>query len=156
MKDVAIEAVQHVPLFADWNQHEIQAVARLFNEHRFSKAETVVKEESIGDSFFLIDSGEAGVFIDGRGRATLKPGDYFGEIALIDTGTRMASIIAATDLVCYELSASDFRSLVESNGVVGWKLLQQLVKLLRATRKEAHERENALGTLRQFDDHYPG
>jgi hypothetical protein len=45
---------------------------------------------------------------------------------------------------------------VESNGVIGWKLLQQLVKLLRATRKDAHELENALGTLRQFDEHYPG
>jgi CRP-like cAMP-binding protein len=50
----------------------------------------------------------------------------------------MASIIASTDLVCYELTSRDFRSLVESNGVLGWKLLQQLVKFLRATRKEAH------------------
>ena len=68
----------------------------------------------------------------------------------------MASIIASTDLVCYELTSRDFRSLVESNGVLGWKLLQQLVKFLRATRKEAHVLENALGTLRHFDDHYPG
>jgi hypothetical protein len=45
---------------------------------------------------------------------------------------------------------------VESNGVVGWKLLQRLVKLLRTTWKEANELENALGTLRDFDDHYPG
>jgi CRP-like cAMP-binding protein len=116
----------------------------------------VVKEGSVGDSFFLIDSGEADVFIGGKGRTTLKPSDYFGEIALIDEGTRMASIIASTELVCYELTSRDFRSLVESNGVVGWKMLQQLVKLLRATRKEAHELENALGTLRHFEDHYPG
>lgn len=156
MKGIPLEAVQHVPLFADWNKYEIQEIARLFKEHRFSKGETVVKEGSVGDSFFLIDSGEAGVFISGKGRTTLKSGDYFGEIALIDEGTRMASIVASTELVCYELTSRDFRSLVESNGVVGWKLLQQLVKLLRATRKEAHELENALGTLRHFDDHYPG
>ena len=62
--------------------------------------ETVVKEGSVGDSFFLIDSGEAGVFISGKGRTTLKSGDYFGEIALIDEGTRMASIVASTELVC--------------------------------------------------------
>jgi CRP-like cAMP-binding protein len=68
----------------------------------------------------------------------------------------MASIIASTELVLYELTSRDFRSLVESNGVVGWKLLRQLVKLLRATRQEAHELENALGTLRHFDDQYPG
>ena len=155
MKDV-IEVIQHVPLFADWDKHEIQEVTRLFSEHRFSKGETVVKEASLGDSIFVIASGEAGVFIDGKGRTTLRPGDYFGEIALIDAGTRMASIIASTDLVCYELTSRNFRSLVESNGVLGWKLLQHLVKFLRATRKEAHVLENALGTLSHFDDQYPG
>jgi CRP/FNR family cyclic AMP-dependent transcriptional regulator len=156
MTGVPLEAVQHVSLFVDWNKHEVQEIARRFNEHRFSKGETVVKEGSVGDSFFLIDSGEADVFIGGKGRTTLKPGDHFGEVALIDEGTRMASIIASTELVLYELTSRDFRSLVESNGVVGWKLLRQLVKLLRATRQEAHELENALGTLRHFDDQYPG
>ena len=153
---VPLEAVQHVPLFIDWSQQEIQEIARLFNEHRFSKGEIVVKEGSVGDSFFLIDSGEAGVFIGGKGRTTLKGGDYFGEIALIDAGTRMASIIASTDLRCYELRSRDFRSLVQRNGVVGWKVLQRLVGLLRSTRIEASELENVLGTLRQFEDHYPG
>jgi CRP-like cAMP-binding protein len=153
---ISLEAVQHVALFADWNRHEIQEIARLFKEHRFSKGETVVKEGSVGDSFFLIDSGEAGVFIGGKGRTTLKPGDYFGAIALIDKGTRMASIIASTELVCYELTSRDFKALVESNGVVGWKLLQRMVTFLRVTRKEANELESALGTLRHFDDNYPG
>jgi len=92
MTNLSLEAVQHVPLFVDWNKHEVQKIARLFNEHHFSKGETVVEEGSFGDSFFLINSGEAGVFIGGKGRTTLKPGDYFGEIALIDGGTRMASI----------------------------------------------------------------
>ena len=55
-----------------------------------------------------------GFSIGGKGRTTLKPGDYFGEIALIDGGTRMASIIASTELVCHELTSRDFRSLVES------------------------------------------
>jgi len=153
---ISLEAVQHVPLFADWNRHEIQEIARLFKEHRFSKGETVVKEGSVGDSFFLIDSGEAGVFIGGKGRTTLKPNDYFGAIALIDEGTRMASIIASTELVCYELTSRDFKALVESNGVVGWKLLQRMVTFLRVTRKEANELDSALGTLRHFDDNYPG
>ena len=87
---------------------------------------------------------------------TLKAGDYFGAIALIDEGTRMASIIASTKLVCYELTSRDFKALVESNGVVGWKLLQRMVTFLRVTRKEANELDSALGTLRHFDDNYPG
>jgi len=54
------------------------------------------------------------------------------------------------------LHYGDFRPLVEKNGVVGWKLLQRMVKMLRVTREEAHELENALGTLRRFDERYPG
>jgi CRP-like cAMP-binding protein len=152
---ISLEAVQRVALFADWNRHEVQEIARLFKEHRFSKGETVVKEGAAGDSFFLIESGEAGVFIGGKGRTTLKPGDYFGAVALIDEGTRMASIIASTELVCHELTSRDFKALVQSNGVLAWKLLQRMVTFLRVTRKEASELESGLGTLRHFDDQYP-
>ena len=155
-RGVSIEAIQRVPLFADLNKHEIQEIARLFQEHRFAKGEIIVQEGSTGDTLFLIESGEAGVFIGGRGRTTMGSPDYFGEVALIDEGTRMATICASSEVVCYGLTCRDFRALVEKNGVVGWKLLQQMVKMLRATRKEAHELEDVLGTLRRFDDTYPG
>jgi hypothetical protein len=68
----------------------------------------------------------------------------------------MASVVASTELVCHELTSRNFKALVESNSVVGWKLLQRLVTLLRDARKEANELESALGTLRHFDYHYPG
>ena len=60
---VSIEAIQRVPLFADLNKHEIQEIARLFKEHHFAKGETIVQEGSTGDTLFLIESGDAGVFI---------------------------------------------------------------------------------------------
>jgi CRP/FNR family cyclic AMP-dependent transcriptional regulator len=65
----------------------------------------------------------------------LKPDDFFGEIAIIDEGTRMATVTAASDLVCYGRSYGDFRPLVESNGVIGWKLLQRMARMLRAARE---------------------
>jgi CRP/FNR family cyclic AMP-dependent transcriptional regulator len=145
-----VEVLQRVPLFADLTKHEVQKIAQLFKERRFSRGETVVKEGSGGAAFFVIGSGEATVFINGKERVTLKHGDYFGEIALIDEGTRMATITASTELVCYGLTYWDFRPLVEKNGVVGWKLLQQMVKMLRATRQEADELENALAVLQRF------
>jgi CRP-like cAMP-binding protein len=155
-RGVSVEAMQRVPIFADLNRHEIQEIASLFKEHRFAKGETIVQEGSTGDTLFLIESGEAGVFIGGRGRTTMKSPDYFGEVALIDEGMRMATIYASSEVVCYGLTCHDFRALVEKNGVVGWKLLQRMVKMLHATRKEAHELEDVLGTLRRFDDTYPG
>ena len=76
-------------------------------------------------------SGEVAVTIGGEKRAILKEGDYFGEIALIDEGARIATVTATTDLVCYGLTLWEFRPLVEENGVIGWKLLQTLAKELR-------------------------
>jgi len=123
--------VEKVPLFAGLDRDEVEQIARLFKERRFSAGETVVREGSGGAAFFLIDSGEATVTIRGTERGTLREGDYFGEIALIDEGPRAATITAATDLVCHGLTFWEFRPLVESNGVVGWKLLQSMAKMLR-------------------------
>jgi CRP-like cAMP-binding protein len=129
-----VEVLQRVPLFADLTRNEVQQIARLFKERRFAKGDPIIKEGSGGAAFFVIESGEATVFIGGQQHATLKPGDYFGEIALIDEGTRMATITAVTDMLCHGVTFWDFRPLVESNGVIGWKLLQRMTKMLRDAR----------------------
>jgi CRP/FNR family transcriptional regulator, cyclic AMP receptor protein len=131
-----VEALQRVPLFADLTKREVRQIARLFKPRRFDAGETVVKEGSGGAAFFVIESGEATVFIRGKKHTTLKPDDYFGEIALIDEGTRMATITATSDLVCYGLTYWDFRPVVEANGVIGWKLLQRMAKMLRSARED--------------------
>ena len=135
MAGVPVEALQRVPLFADLSKHEVKQIASLFKERRFSVGETVVRQGSGGAAFFVIESGEATVFVGGEEYTTLRPGDYFGEIALIDEGTRMATIVALSDLFCYGLTYWDFRPLVEKNGVIGWKLLQSMAKIYRAARE---------------------
>jgi CRP-like cAMP-binding protein len=149
MRGAPIEALERVPLFSGLNKRELQKIARLFKKRHFSKGETMVKQGSGGAAFFVIESGEAKVLIGGKQHTTLKPGDYFGEIALIDEGTRMATITAASELFCYGLTYWDFRPVVEKNGLIGWKLLQRMATLLRATRQEASELEGALAILRR-------
>ncbi len=149
MRGAPIEALERVPLFSGLNKRELQTIARLFKKRHFSKGETVIKEGSGGAAFFVIESGEATVFIGGKEHTTLRPGEYFGEIALIDEGTRMATITAATELFCYGLTYWDFRPVVEKNGVIAWKLLQRMAELLRATRQEAYKLEGALAILRR-------
>ena len=136
MRGAPVKVLQRVPLFADLSKREVQQIARLFKVRRFSEGETVVQEGSGGAAFFVIESGEAEVVIRGRKRATLKADDYFGEIAMIDEGTRMATIVAVSELVCYGLTYWDFRPLVVANGLIGWKLLQRMAKMLRAARED--------------------
>ena len=108
-----------------------EQIARLLKERHFAKGETIIMEGSGGAAFFIIDSGQAAVSSKGTELATLGPGDYFGEVALIDGGARTATVKAATDLVCYGLTFWEFRPLVEGNGAIAWKLLQALAKRLR-------------------------
>ena len=134
MRGAPVEVLQRVPLFADLTTSEVQQIARLFKERRFSAGDVVIHEGSGGAAFFVIDSGEAKVFLSGKEHTTLRPGAYFGEIAMFDEGARLATITADTDLVCWGLTYWDFRPVVEANGVIGWKLLQQMARMLRAAR----------------------
>ena len=132
MAGAPVAALQRVPLFADLSRDEVQQIALLFKERHFSAGETVVKEGADGAAFFLIESGEATVSVAGNERRSLSPGDYFGEIALIDEGVRSATITATSDLVCYGLTFWEFRPLVVANGEIGWKLLHSLAQKLRS------------------------
>ena len=132
-----VDVLQRVPLFADLDAGELQQIAILFKRRRFAAGDTIIKEGSGGAAFFIIESGEATVSIGGQPRATLKSGDYFGEIALIDEGTRMATITAATEMNCYGVTFWEFRPLVERNGRIGWKLLQSMAKMLRDSQAAA-------------------
>jgi CRP/FNR family cyclic AMP-dependent transcriptional regulator len=135
MPGAPVEVLQRVPLFADLNRREVEQIARLFKERRFSDGDTVTKEGSGGAAFFLIDSGEATVSVGGKERTTLEPGDYFGEISLIDEGARSATITASSELVCWGLTFWEFRPLVQENPAIGWKLLQSVVKKLRVAEQ---------------------
>ena len=131
MPGAPVEAIAGVPSFADLEHGELEQVARLFKQRSFATGETVAKEGSGGAAFYLIESGEANVSVAGEPRGTLGPGDYFGEIALIDEGARSATITATSDLVCYGLTHWDFRPLVENNAAVCFRLLQFMVQRLR-------------------------
>jgi CRP-like cAMP-binding protein len=126
-----VEVLRRVRLFADLDAHEVEEIAREFKQRSFPKGETIIREGTGGAAFYVIESGEVTVTIGGDFRATLGPGDYFGEIALLDEGARIATVTAASDVDCYGLTLWEFRPLVEENGVIGWKLLQTLARELR-------------------------
>ncbi len=131
-----VEVIERVPLFANMSPRDVEGIAALFKERRFTTGETITKEGAGGAAFFVIESGQAAVSVGGRQRATLTEGDYFGEIALIDEGARSATITASTDLVCYGLTYWEFRPLVQQNATIAWNLLQTLAKRLRTAQTD--------------------
>jgi CRP-like cAMP-binding protein len=131
------DLIRQVPLFADLNKRELQGLASTMKERSFDPGDTVATEGSTGIGFFIIDEGEATVSVHGEDVNTLKHGDYFGEVALIDDGARTATITAKTPLKCYGITSWEFRPLVEQNASLAWKMLQTMAKRLRDAEKRS-------------------
>jgi CRP/FNR family transcriptional regulator, cyclic AMP receptor protein len=133
--EAPVELLQRVPLFADFERRDLQRLARSFKERTFRAGSTIASEGKGGAGFFVIEDGQATVSVRGSERAKLGPGDYFGEIALIDDGGRSATVTADTELRCYGLTAWEFRPLVEANASIAWKLLETMAKRLRTAQQ---------------------
>jgi len=131
MSAPSVELLQGIPLFADLKPKEIQQLSNSFKERVFEPGETVVAEGEAVNRFFVIESGEAVVDVGGDERGRFGPGDYFGDIAMIDLGSRTATITANGELRCYTLTFWDFRPLVENDARIAWPLLQAMAKRLR-------------------------
>jgi CRP-like cAMP-binding protein len=123
---VPLETLSRVPLFEELEAAELQSIADSMHEANVPAGAIVTAEGGPGDGFFVIDSGEAEVGIEGKPRATMTAGDYFGEIALLLGSHRTATVIATTDLRCYALTPWDFRALVEGNPSIAWKVMQSM------------------------------
>ena len=125
------EALRNVPIFSGLSDGDLELLARQMKERRFSEGSAVTKEGAGAAGFFVIVEGNATVSVGGEVRATLGPGDYFGEIALIDEGARTASVTAETDMTCYAMTLWEFRPIVETDARIAWKLVQALAHKLR-------------------------
>ena len=134
MAEAPVELLQRVPLFSDFDRGDLERLSRSFKERTFEAGSHVVDEGKTGAGFFVIETGEASVSVHGDERAKLGPGDYFGEIALIDEGARSATVTADSELRCYGLTSWEFRPLVESNASIAWKLLETMAKRLRSAQ----------------------
>lgn len=127
----SIQLLASVPLFAGLKERSLKMLAQSLKERSFGAGDTIAAEGKSGVGFFVIAEGEAAVTVDGKERATLRAGDHFGEMALIDDSARSATVTATTPLRCYAMTSWEFRPLVQENASVAWHLLQNLAKRLR-------------------------
>ena len=128
MAEGAVDLLKRVPIFSDLDGKELERIASSMKERTFRAGDTVTSEGQSGIGFFVIDSGQAKVTVGGDERRRLGPGDYFGEVALLNESARTATITAESDLKCYGLTSWEFRPLVETHGSIAWKLLQAMSK----------------------------
>ena len=131
-----VHALRQVPLFAGLSRRHLHHLADIADEREFSAGRTVVQNGSRGDSFYVILDGKAKVTAGYSTRALAKigPGDFFGELALLDGGPRTASVIAETWLTTIRIGRTDFRAMIRSEPEVALKVMEELARRLREDR----------------------
>jgi len=131
-----VETLRRVPLFAQLGDDDLARVAAMARERPYPRNSVIVFEDDPGDALFVVAQGQVKVVLVGEdGRevilAVLGPGDFFGELALIDDEPRSAHVIAMDDAQLLVLRRDDFHQALESHPRLALALLRTLSRRLR-------------------------
>ena len=135
--DPKLQLIAGVPLFTGFNRRELEAVGRLMDEVDVKAGRVLMREGESGKEFFIVVSGNVRIERGGRKVNEIGPGDFLGEIALIDRGPRTATAIATEDCRLLVLSITGFRTLVSKYPTVQGKIMRALAERLREVQPRA-------------------
>ncbi|HZU79401.1 MAG TPA: cyclic nucleotide-binding domain-containing protein, partial [Acidimicrobiales bacterium] len=121
--------------FAGCSTKELREIGRLGAEVRVPSGKVVTDEGAAGRELLIVISGRATCRVRGRKVATYGPGDFFGEMSLLDHGPRSATVTADTDLELLVLDGREFRQLVDASPGIAWKLLVAMAERLRQANR---------------------
>jgi CRP-like cAMP-binding protein len=130
-----VETLSGVPLFSGVEREKLGKLADQMAERRFTEGQSATEEGRGGAAFWVIEDGEATVAVKGEIVRTLGPGDYFGEIALLDEGVRTATVTAATDMRCRGMAPWEFRAFLDEHPDAAWAMLRALAVRLRESEE---------------------
>jgi CRP/FNR family transcriptional regulator, cyclic AMP receptor protein len=131
------EFIRGVPLFAGLLPTELERIALVMHPLELSAGELVCSEGDPGHQFYVIAKGEAAVEHGGHTVAKLHPGDYFGELALLDRGPRSATVRVVSDARLYVLHEQSFVGVLNEVPALAQKLLASLASRLRDAEARA-------------------
>jgi len=135
MDDSIVELLEKTPLWSGLTKQELRLVVKASKERNFESGHKVVSKGDPGDGFYLIFEGAAEVRSDGKTLSKLGPGQFFGEMSILDNQPRSADVVTVEPSRILFLSALSFKTLIFANPKIALKMLQEFVQRLRSTNK---------------------
>jgi CRP/FNR family transcriptional regulator, cyclic AMP receptor protein len=132
MSDSKIGALARVPLFARCTSQDLELVASRADEVDVPAGRRLVGQGELGSGFYVLLEGEAVVDVDGARRAVLGPGDFFGEISMLDRGPATASVTTRTPVRLMVMSHAQFRDAIKANDDLLTRVMAAMGDRLRA------------------------
>ena len=123
--------LQKAPLWAGLTEKELKVIARSFKELKYDSGEVIVHKGETGIGFYLIADGSVEVRSDEKVLSKLGPGQFFGEMSILDGQPRSADVVALEPSRCLALTSWSFKSIVSDHPRMALKLLQESVRRIR-------------------------
>ena len=139
MSDSKTRVLSQVPLFSQLSTHELEFVATRTDEVNVAAGQVLTTQGRPGDSFYILLDGEAFVEIDGKPRRTLKTGDFFGEISMLDRGLATATITTKSSARLMVMSHAQVRDAIKASDSLLTKVLAAMGERLRADMQAKDE-----------------
>lgn len=134
-----VEWLRGVSLFEGLSQKELKLILGHLHEEWFNAGDDIVVADDPGGRLYILTEGRAKVLVNGRSKRALEPGDYFGEMSVIDDSPRAATVRAETQVKTVWLNRLNFLELLEGNWAITRKVLGDLCSRIRnADRSDIH------------------
>lgn len=133
--DDKISHLQAIPLFVDLDKKELRFLAQMSSETTVRTGSVLVRQGDIGQEAMIIESGTAEVRRDGEKVDDLGPGDFFGEMSLINHMPRNADVVATSEMTLLVMDSREFSSVLAEYPEVAVKILKTVVERLTASQQ---------------------
>ena len=127
--------LRSIPLFKGLSKKEIERLSRVMDEVDVPKGKELATEGRFAYEFFIIEQGTARVTRGGEHVADLGPNDFFGEIGLLESERRIASVVTTSPMAAIVMSGRDFRAMEEELPRVGAQIREKIKERLNAIRE---------------------
>ena len=136
--DEVLNRLRAVPLFSGCTRKELATIAGLGTRLTVPEGTDVTTQGAHGAELVIVLSGTAACTVDGTQVATFGPGEFFGEMSLLDHGPRSATVSAQTALEVIVLDGREFRGLISTAPEIAWKMLGTMAARLRVADASLH------------------
>ncbi|WP_345271611.1 cyclic nucleotide-binding domain-containing protein [Nibrella viscosa] len=123
--------LKNTRLFADTPENVLSSIAPIMREVTFMEGQEIFQKGQLGTCMYIIHSGEVGIYDGYQALARMGKGDFFGELALLDTEPRSATAAATTDVTLLRVDQDDFYDLMEERSEVLRNMMRMLCRRIR-------------------------
>ena len=139
------QSLSRVPLFKRLEAHELEHLAEEVDQVNYKAGETIFNEHDRGDALYILEEGSVRIWVYDEDvkdvtLAQLKPGDFFGELAVLDRGERSSSATAITDIHLHRLSSDDFQKFLLEHPDASIDVICEIAARMRQTNQLVSQR----------------